>query len=70
MRKMWNIYIYTHIYIHKYIYIYVFIHTHTHTHTHTNHGELFSHETEGNNAIYDNMEFKVVVLNETSDKEK
>ena len=63
---------YIYIYIHKYIYtyIYVFIHTHTHTHTHTNHGELFSHEKEENNAIYDNMEFEVVVLNETSDKEK
>ena len=40
------------------------------THTHTSHGELFSHEKEGNNAIYDNMDFEIVVLNETSDKEK
>ena len=42
----------------------------THTETHTPHGELFSHEKEGNNAIYDNMDFEIVVLNETSDKEK
>ena len=50
--------------------MYLYTHTHTHIHTHTNHGELFSHEKEGNNTIYENMEFKVVVLNETSDKEK
>jgi len=61
-------YIYIYTQIHIYIYICVYTHTHTHTHTHTNHGELFSHEKEENNAIYDNMEFEVVVLNETSDK--
>ena len=63
-------YTHTYTYIYTQIHIYSYICIYTHTETHTPHGELFSHEKEGNNAIYDNMDFEIVVLNETSDKEK
>ena len=65
-----EIYTHTHIYIYTHKYIYTSMYVFIHTHTHISHGELFSHEKEGNNAIYDNMDFEIVVLNETSDKEK